>query len=207
MSADKAFALTPDSHPKHEEVSKKLDSINRDLEPYRAVIHYRVEQMPLAEILAIINAPRTDDLVQRHIKRSYENALGNIVHNKLEHIRWWENQVASREITQHFPSLFELEADTNFWREWAVLQPEGQIHRAHLDPLSANANATRLEAVTTERRAMLQGDCRLLLATGLHPRLGKTSPFQTLSQELVKKVADIAFPWPLVPPPEAPPEA
>jgi hypothetical protein len=163
--------------------------------------------MPLAETLAVINAPRTHDLVQERIKRLYTTTMDQIGLNKFEHIGSWEEQVAAREINWSFPSLFELEADIKFWREWAVLQPEGQIYRAHLDPTSANAHATRLEAIATARRAMLQEDCTLVLATGLHQRLGETSLFRTLDQELVEMVADIAFPWPLVPPPEAPPEA
>ena len=201
----------PDLTQKYETTEANVVRIDHDLDSYRGVIHYRVEQMPLAKILAVIKTPsaQPEDPVQQLAKKAYRNALGNIVHNKLEHIRWWENQVASREITQHFPSLFELEADSHFWREWAVLRQaeENVPYMPQHDTALANAYATRLEAVTTERRAMLQGDCRLLLATGLHPRLGETSPFQTLDQELVKMVADIAFPWPLVPPPEAPPEA
>jgi hypothetical protein len=201
----------PDLTQNNKTADATVVRINRDLESYRGVIHYRVGQMPLSQILAVIKTPsaQPEVPVQQLARRAYQNGLRNIVHNKLEHIRWWENQVASREITQHFPSLFQLEADIHFWREWAVLRQDEEnvpYMRQH-DTALANAYATRIEAVTAERRAMLQGDCRLLLATGLHPRLGETSLFQTLDRELVKMVADIAFPWPLVPPPEAPPEA
>ena len=40
----------------------------------------------------------------------------------------------------------------------------------------------------------------LVLATGLHRRLGEGSSFRTLDSELVKMVADLAFPP--APPPE-----
>jgi hypothetical protein len=177
-----------------EGVEEKLDRITRDLDSYLGVIHYRIAQMPLAETLAVINAPRTHDLVQGRIKRLYENAMNEIGLNKFEHIRSWEEQVAALQITWSFPSLFELEADIKFWRELVVLQQEGQIYRTHLDPTSANAHATRLEAIATERRAMVQEDCTLVLATALHQRLGEGSLFCTLYPEVVKMVADIAFP-------------
>jgi hypothetical protein len=122
--------------------------------------------------------------------------LNVIQREKLDRIRPWEEQVATPEITERFPSLFELEADIQFWRDWAVLVPDrgNAPYLIGHDTALANAYATRLEAIVTARRAMLQGDCRLVLATGLHPRLGESSLFPTLDQELVNMVADLAFP-------------
>ena len=186
----------------YEKAQDAVVRIERDLDSYQAVVHHRVGQMPLAQILAAIKAPRAqpEDPFQQFVRRGYIDCLEEIGHTKFAPIRSWENQVATRELSEDFPSLFELEAVVQFWREWAVLQQveENLPYLARHTTALANAYADRFEAVVTGRRAM--EEWRLVLATGLHRRLGEGSSFRTLDSELVKMVVELAFPP--APPPE-----
>ena len=83
------------------------------------VITHSIAQIPLAQIIATITNPRT----KRRVWRAYTHSLDLIEREKLDRIRPWEEQVATPEITERFPNLFELEADIQFWRDWAVLVP------------------------------------------------------------------------------------
>ena len=86
----------------YEKAQDAVVRIDRDLDSYRAVVHHRVGQMPLAQILAAIKAPRAqpEDPVERFVRRAYVDCLDEIWHTKFAPIRSWENQVATRELSE-----------------------------------------------------------------------------------------------------------